>query len=68
MEDSFCEELELVLDQFQRDFNTEVDREDIFKITIGNENLHESSNNNGVIVVNYVASKYLTVKSTMFPS
>jgi hypothetical protein len=68
VKDSFCEELELVLDQFQRDFNTEVDREDIFKITIGNENLHESSNNNGVIVVNYVASKYLTVKSTMFPS
>jgi hypothetical protein len=49
------------------DFNAEVGREDIFKPTIGNEILHEISNDNGVKVVNFVTSKNLTVKSMMFP-
>jgi hypothetical protein len=49
------------------DFNAKVGREDIFKPTIGNESLHEISNDNGVRVVNFAASKNLTVKSTMFP-
>jgi hypothetical protein len=48
------------------DFNAKVGREDIFKPVIGNESLHEISNDNGVEVVNF-ASKYLRVKSTMFP-
>jgi hypothetical protein len=30
------------------DFNAELGREDIFKQTIGNESLHEDSNDNGV--------------------
>jgi hypothetical protein len=34
--------------------------------TIWNESLHEISNDNGVIVVNFATSKNLTVKST-FP-
>jgi endonuclease/exonuclease/phosphatase family metal-dependent hydrolase len=29
------------------DFNAEVGRQDIFKLIIGNESLHEVSNNNG---------------------
>jgi hypothetical protein len=33
------------------DFNAKVGRIDIFKPTIGNESLHEISNNNGVRVV-----------------
>jgi hypothetical protein len=33
------------------DFSVEVGREDIFKPTIGNESLHEISNNNVVSVV-----------------
>jgi hypothetical protein len=33
------------------DFNAKVGREDIFKPTIGNESLHETSNDNGVRVV-----------------
>jgi hypothetical protein len=49
------------------DFNTTVDREDIFKPTIGNKSLHESSNDNGVRVVNFATSKNLIVKNMMFP-
>jgi hypothetical protein len=30
------------------DFNAEVGRDDIYKLTIGNESLHEVSNDNGV--------------------
>jgi hypothetical protein len=41
--------------------------EDIFKPTIGNESLHETSNDNGVSVVNFATSKNLVVESTMFP-
>jgi hypothetical protein len=33
------------------DFNAKVGREDIFKPTIGNESLHEISNDNGIRVV-----------------
>jgi hypothetical protein len=54
--DSFYEELESVFDKFPKyhmkillgDFNAKVGREDIFKLTIGNERLHEISNDNGV--------------------
>jgi hypothetical protein len=49
------------------DFNARVGREDIFKPTIGNESLHEISNDNGVRVVNFATSKNLIVKRTMFP-
>jgi hypothetical protein len=37
------------------------------KLTIGNESSHEISNENGIRVVNFVTSKNLVVKSTMFP-
>jgi hypothetical protein len=49
------------------DFNAKVGSEDIFKLTIGNESLHKISNDNGVRLVNSATSKYLTVKSMMFP-
>jgi hypothetical protein len=49
------------------DFNAKVGRENIFKPTIGNESLHEISNDNGVRVVNLATSKNLVVKSTMIP-
>jgi len=39
----------------------------IFKLTIGNESLHQDSNDNGVRIVNFATSKNLVVKSTMFP-
>jgi len=49
------------------DFNAKVGRENIFKPTIGNESLHQDSNDNGVRLVNFATSKNLVVKSTMFP-
>jgi hypothetical protein len=49
------------------DLNAEVGRENIFKQTIGNESLHEVSNDNAVRVVNLAISKNLVVKSTMLP-
>jgi hypothetical protein len=72
---SFFEELGRVFDQFPRydmkiilcDFNAKVGRENIFKPTIGNESLHEISNDSGVRVVNIATSRNLVVKSTMFP-
>jgi hypothetical protein len=67
IKDSFCEELEKVFDQLLGDFNAKVEREDIFKPIIGNENLHEASNDNGVRVVNFATLKNLIVKSTAFP-
>ena len=50
-----------------RDFNAKVGRENIFKPTIGNDSLHQDSNDNVVRIVNFVTSKKLVVKSTMFP-
>jgi hypothetical protein len=47
--------------------NAKLGREDTFKPTIGNESLREDSNDNGVRVANFVTSKDLVVKSTMFP-
>jgi hypothetical protein len=75
IKDSFYEELEQVFDQFPRyhmkillgDFNAKVGREDIFKPIIGNESLHEASNDNGVRVVNFTTLINLIVKSTTFP-
>jgi hypothetical protein len=46
------------------DFNAKVGREDIYKPVIGNESLHEVSNNNND---NNAISKNLIVKSTTFP-
>jgi hypothetical protein len=34
---------------------------------IGNESLHQDSNDNGVRIVNFATSKNLVVKNTMFP-
>jgi exonuclease III len=65
--DRFYEELEHVFDKHHLkilfgDFNTKVDREDIFKPTTRNESLHEISNDNGVRVVNSATSKNIFVK------
>jgi len=49
------------------DFNAKVGGENIFKPTIGQESLHQDSNDNGVRLVNFTTSQNLVVKSTMFP-
>ena len=59
--DSFCEELEQVFDNLPkyhmkillRNFNAKVGRENIFKLTIGNECLNRHSDDNGVRKVNF---------------
>jgi hypothetical protein len=35
------------------DFNAKVEREDIFKLTIGNESLHQDSDDNIIRIVNF---------------
>jgi hypothetical protein len=73
--DSFYKELEQVFEHFPQyhikillgDFNAKVGRENVFKPTIGNESIHQESNDNGVRTVNLATSKNLVVKSTMFP-
>jgi hypothetical protein len=75
VKDSFYEEVERVFVKFPThhkkillgDCNVEVVREDIFKPIIGNESLHEISNDNGVRLVHFAASKNLRDKRTMFP-
>jgi hypothetical protein len=75
VKDSFYEELERVFDKFPKyhkkillgDFKAKVGREDIFKPTIGNESLHEISNDNRVRLLNFATSQNLGVGSTMFP-
>jgi hypothetical protein len=61
LEDRFYEELERVFDKFPKYhtkilFNAKVGREDIFKPTIGNENLHEISNDHGIRLGNFAIS------------
>jgi hypothetical protein len=65
VKDSFYKEMERVFGEFPKchmkillgDFNAKVGKEDIFKQTIGNESVHEISNDNGVIVVNLATTK-----------
>jgi hypothetical protein len=74
MKDSLHEELERVFDKFLKhrmkimlgDLNARVGRKDIFEPTIGNESLHEISDDNAVRIVNFATSKSQTVKSMMF--
>jgi len=39
------------------DFNEKLGREDNFKPTTGNENLHQDSNDNGVRIVSFATPK-----------
>ena len=50
------------------DFSAKVGRENIFKPTIGNESLHQDSNDNGIRIVNPATSKNVVFRrSTIFP-
>jgi len=48
-------------------FKAKVGREDIFKPTIRNETLHETSKDIGIRVVKFAISNNQIVNSTMFP-
>jgi hypothetical protein len=48
------------------DFNVKVRRENIFKLTIGNEGLYHDNSDNGVRIVNFATSQNLIVKNTVF--
>jgi hypothetical protein len=77
MKPSFYEQLESIFDKFPKcsyhikillgDFKAKVGREDIFKLTIRNESLHEISNDNGVRVVILPHPK-ITVKNCYVPT
>ena len=43
------------------DFNAQLERENIFNPTIGNESLHNDSNDNGARIVNLQHKKNLVV-------
>jgi hypothetical protein len=72
VKDRLYKELERIFNKFPKyhmkillgNLNAKVGRENIFKSTIGNENLHKISNDNGVRVVNFATSKNL-IKSTI---
>ena len=72
--DSFFEALEQVFDHFPKyhmkillgDFNAKLVKEDIFKLKIVNESLHQDRNDNGIRRVNFTTSRNLVVMSTMF--
>jgi hypothetical protein len=49
------------------DSNAKVGRENIFKLTIGNESLHQDAEYNGVRIVRFATSKKLVVKCKVFP-
>ena len=73
--DSFYAELEQVFDHLPKyhmkillgDFNAKVERVNIFKPTIGQERLHQHSNDNGVRLSTLAIFKNLMGKSTIFP-
>jgi len=69
--DSFYEELEQVFFKYHvkilvEDSNAKLGRGGILRPKIGNENVHQDNNVNGVRKVNFDTLKILVVKSTMF--
>jgi len=48
------------------DVNAKLQREVMSKLTIGNESLHQHSNDDGVRIVKFATPKNLVFKSTMF--
>jgi hypothetical protein len=73
--DSFYEKLDLVFDYICKyrmkvllgNFNEKLWEGYIFKLTIGNESLHQGSTDNDIRIMNFAISKTLVVKSTVFP-
>jgi hypothetical protein len=74
IKNTFYDELERAYHNFPkhdinallRDLIERVGREYIFKLTMGNEVKHETSNDNVIRVVNFTTYENLVVKSTVF--
>jgi hypothetical protein len=49
------------------DFNAKVGREEGFKPVMGNQSLHDVSNDNGLRLITFATSVGMVVGSTMFP-
>ena len=49
------------------DFSAKLGTEGIFKPTSGNDSLQKESNDNGVRIINFAASKNPVVNGKMFP-
>jgi len=48
-------------------FKAKAGKEYIYKPTIGNESLHNETNNNGIKIIQFGISKGFNVRSTTFP-
>lgn len=72
LKDLFYDDLDRVLDNIPResikivvgDFNAQVGRENIFKLIVGKESLHQESNNNGMRLISLCTDKGLVISST----
>jgi endonuclease/exonuclease/phosphatase family metal-dependent hydrolase len=74
VKEKFYDDLENVVEKCQAndmkiilgDFNAQVGKENIYRGHIGKHSLHNITNNNGIRLVNFAASKNLFVGSTKF--
>jgi hypothetical protein len=48
------------------DFNTKVGKENLYKPTIGNESLHNETNDNGMKMIQFAICKGLNIRNTIF--
>ncbi|XP_022177130.1 craniofacial development protein 2-like [Myzus persicae] len=73
--DEFYENLEQTLNETSRnririvlgDFNAKLEKESIFRTTIGNHSMHDITSDNGLRLIDFASGGGLVVKSTMFP-
>lgn len=74
MKEQFYDKLSVIYDECPKadikivlgDFNAKIGREACFYQTIGKHSLHETSNDNGIRIIDFAASLNLVVKSTWF--
>lgn len=73
--DNFFELLEKTVNAIQRndikivlgDFNAQIGKEQHFGSIIGKHSAHDNSNDNGLRLIDFAASKNMIISSTMFP-
>lgn len=49
------------------DFNSKIGKEDVYFPTIGKHSLHDITNNNGYLLMNFASFKNMVIASTWFP-